>query len=244
MASKLYLLVCEGPTDILVIENIAKKISEDIDNKITIRELAPQRDATTNRYPSHGWKEVKRWCQLYGVSLDTSSNTLEAFAARSKNWRAEIGISNADGLIIQMDTDIVEYITDFIPGYEGSTKSARKRFAQKAILSWLGETSLPSEIYLLLSTASTETWLLATHDRIESVFNDLPQNFDFEDIEDVVRRLIDLGYVTYIDRNTGQEKLNKDLNIYSNYATQIANNLSKIRFECEETEKLCQKLES
>ena len=244
MSSKLYLLVCEGPTDILVIQEVAKKISINTENTITIRELSPQKDATTHRYPSHGWEEVRRWCRLYGKALNSSSDTFEALAAKRKSWSAEIAIAHADGLIIQMDTDIVEYITDFIPGYEGSTKSARKRFAQKAILSWLGETSLPSEIYLLLSTASTETWLLATHDRIESVFNDLPQNFDFEDIEDVVRRLIDLGYVTYIDRNTGQEKLNKDLNIYSNYATQIANNLSKIRFECEETEKLCQKLES
>ena len=242
MASKLYLLVCEGPTDILVIDKIAKKISNDIDHTIQVRELSPQKDATTNRYPSHGWEEVRRWCKLYGTSIDTSVATLEAFAASRKNWRAEVKISNAHGLIIQIDTDIVQYITDQIPIYNGSTKNERKRFAKKAILNWLGEDTLPDEIYLLLSTSSTETWVLATHDRIESVFDDLDHGFDYENIEDVVERLFTLGYLSYIDRETGKKKLSKSN--YTPYAKKIVDNLRKVRSECEETEKLCQEFEA
>ena len=244
MTPKLYLLVCEGPTDILVLKNIAKKISQNTGNNITIRELSPQRDATTSRYPKHGWKEVRRWCKLYGTSLNTSENTFEAYAARSKNWKAEIAISNADGLIIQIDTDIVEYITDLIPSFRGRTKEARKKFATKAILKWLGETVQPSEIYLLLSTTSTETWVLATHSRTESVFNDLPSNFDFEDIKDVINRLFTLGYANFIEAGSGQIKLKKDLSIYENYAKNIANNIIKVRSECQEVEKLCTKFET
>ena len=240
MVSKLYLLVCEGFTDILVIKYIAKKISNDTNNNITIRDLSPQKDATTNRYPNHGWEAVKKWCQLYGKSIDTSANSLESFAARRKNWRAEMSISNADGLIIQMDTDIVQYITDFIPSYSGTNKNSRKRFAKKSISNWLGETTLPSEIYLLLSTTSTETWILATHDRIESVFNDLPHNFDYEDIEDIINRLFTLGYLTYMD--AGRRKLSKTN--YKPYAQKIINDLDKVRVECEEAEKICQEFEA
>ena len=175
MGDKLYLLVCEGPTDILVIDKIAKKISEDINTTIRIRELSPQKDATTNRYPSHGWKEVRRWCKVYGKTIDVDDNPF-AILAQKKNWKTLLKTSNAHGLIIQMDTDIVQYITDLTPNYRGTTKNERKRFAKKAILNWLGEDTLPTEIYLLLSTTSTETWILATHDRVESVFDDLPNN--------------------------------------------------------------------
>lgn len=241
MASKLYLLVCEGPTDILVIDKIAKKISENIDDTIQVRELSPQKDATTNRYPSHGWEEVKRWCKVYGKTIDAGDNPF-AILAKKRNWRALVKTSNAHGLIIQIDTDIVQYITDLIPIYHGSTKNERKRFAQKAILNWLGEDTLPNEVYLLLSTSSTETWILATHKRIESVFNDLPTNFDYEDIEDVVERLFTLGYLSYIDKSTGKKKFSKSN--YTPYAKRIIDNLEKVRAECEETEKLCQEFES
>ena len=236
MADKLYLLVCEGPTDILVIDKIAKKISDDTDNTITIRELSPQKDATTNRYPSHGWEEVRRWCKVYGKTIDVDDNPF-AMLAQKKNWRALVKTSNAHGLIIQMDTDIVQYITDLIPNYNGTTKNSRKNFAKKAILNWLGEATIPNEIYLLLSTQSTETWLLATHDRVESIFSDLPKNFDYENIVNVIERLLTLGYLSYID-DRGKTKFSKSN--YKPYAQKIADKLDKVCLECEEAEKLCQ----
>ena len=238
--SKKYLLVCEGPTDILVIDKIAKNISENINDTIEIQELAPRRDATTYRYPSHGWEEVRKWCKVYGKNADIDDNPF-AELIQKRNWRALLKISNANGLIIQMDTDIVEYITDLIPRYNsstGSTKNSRKQFAKRAILSWLGEEEIPNEIYLLLSTTSTETWILATHDRVENIFNDLPSDFDFEDINDVINRLFDLGYASYINRE-GMKKLKKDLEIYKTYAQRITDNLEKVCSECEEANKIC-----
>ena len=109
-------------------------------------------------------------------------------------------------------------------------------------MNWLGEDTLPTEIYLLLSTTSTETWILATHDRVENVFNDLPDNFDYEDIDDVIERLFSLGYLSYIDTVTEKQKLSK--RNYMPYAQKIVDNLRKVRLECEEAEKLCQEFES
>jgi len=237
-----YLLLCEGPTDILVIEKIANKISIDTGRKITIQVLAPQRDATS-RYEDFGWKEVRNWCRLHGTSIDTSANTLEALAARKRNWRALVATAKADGLIIQMDTDIAKEIVDLSPSYTGSTKKSRKKFCFSAFLSWLGETVKPDNIYFLLSTYSTENWVLATHDRGEDIFNNLNPGFDYEDIDNASDRLIALGYASYIHPETGKQKLNKDLNIYKQYALNIETNLDKVRLECEEAENLCIKFE-
>jgi hypothetical protein len=238
MSSSLYLLVSEGPTDILVIDKIAKKIAKDQNKQIEIRELSPQKDATTNRYPSHGWEEVRRWCRLYGNTTNMQPNSFEAIAAKRKSWKQQIAIANADGLIIQIDTDIVEYIEDLTPKFSGSTKRSRKNFAQKALLHWLGEATTPNKIYFLLSTSSTETWILAAHDRAEEVFNDLPSGFDFEDIQDVIERLFKLGYASYIDPETQKQKLKKDLNTYKHHAIKIVDNLTRVRSECEEVKKL------
>lgn len=238
LMSKKYLLVCEGPTDILVVKKLAKKI----DNDIEIKELSPQRDATTRRYPNHGWEEVRQWCRLYGTSISQNQNSLEAIMARSKNWRAQLALSSADGLIIQMDTDIVQYIQDLSYQYSASTKRARKNFAKKSILQWLGETSYPEKLYLLLSTQSTETWLLATHNRVEEIFSNLPENFDFENIENVIELLCSLEF-EYICYNEGnRKKLSK--NNYRIYAQKIIDNLDKVRSECEEAEKLCNLFEA
>ncbi len=243
MDSLTYLLVCEGPTDISVIKEISKRISANIGKNIIIQELSPQRDATTNRYPSHGWEEVRSWCKMYGKTVDTGDNPFAILAAK-RTWKALLKASRAHGLIIQMDTDIAQYIGDLNPRYTGSTKNERKRFCQKAILNWLGEPTKPNNIYLLLSTNSTETWILATHSRADAVFHDLSNGFDFEEISNVVDRLITLGYRTYLDNETNRVKFSKDLSLYQNYAEKIANNLVKVRLESEEAEKLCQKFES
>lgn len=242
MEKLLFLLVCEGPTDILTIKNIAREISQKIDKDIEIRELSPQRDETTHRYPHHGWKEVRKWCKLYGKSLNNNSNSLESFAAKNKNWKALVSVSKANALIIQIDTDIVEYIDEIEPKYNGSTKNARKRFLDKAILQWLGEDTIPEKVFLLKSTYSTETWLLATFDRDNEVFNNLDDQFDFEEIEDINSRLFTLGFDNYTDEN-GKQKLSKDLSKYTNYAQKIASNIDKVREECDEAEFLCNEFE-
>lgn len=243
MSDKIYLLVCEGPTDIQVIDKIAKKISTEIDDNIIVRELAPQRDQTTKRYPNHGWEEVRKWCKLYGKSDYTDENPF-ARLAQQKNWQALVSASGAEGLIIQMDTDIAQYINDITPTFSKSTKKARKKFCQKSILTWLGLSDIPVKIYFLLSTYSTETWVLSTHERSESIFEDLEDGFDFECIDNSVERLILLGYASYIDVDSGKEKLSKKLDVYKSYSNNIANNLEKVRLECEEAEAFCSMLES
>jgi hypothetical protein len=239
--SALYLLVCEGFTDSLVIDKIAKKIGQTIGRSIEIRTIAPQRDATTGRTEDFGWENVRQWCELHGTSQNIEPHSLQALAASKKNWKPLISFSGASGLIIQIDTDIVEQIGDIRPPYSGSTKKARKNFMEKAIITWLGERDLPTEIFILASTHSTETWILATYDRSNGIFKDLDENFDFEDIKDVTKRLLELGYKCHPEN---EKKLNKHKDFYTDYANNITAKITKVRSECEEVEKLCRKLES
>lgn len=113
----------------------------------------------------------------------------------------------------------------------------------KAILNWLVEINKPEEIHFLLATHSTETWLLSTYERNHPIFSDLTTDFDFEEIENVVDRLVKLGYATHIDRETGRTKLTKHENLYKRYANHLTANLRKVRSECAEVESFCERLE-
>ena len=238
MESTVYLLVCEGPTDIIVIKKIAKVLSTQLGKQIEIREISPQRDATTHRYPDHGWEEVKQWCQLYGETSINIDNPFAQIAAKSRNWKTLIAMSRAEGLIIQIDTDIAEQIIiDDMPVYRGDSKNSRKHYCRKSLLYWLGENTIPDNIHFILSTYSTETWLLSTHNRTEDVFENIEDNFDFEDIANPQDYLISLGYSTYSNHTGSGLKLSKDLSLYSRYADSIASNLETVSRECEEVQK-------
>lgn len=66
--AKVFLLVCEGPTDIEVIKSIAEKVKDNIGTPVEIRELSPTQDKTTGTYPSQGWTAVKSWCETYSIN--------------------------------------------------------------------------------------------------------------------------------------------------------------------------------
>lgn len=238
-----YLLVTEGPTDFILLKKIASVVSKSIGKNIEFVELSPQKDETTKRYPSHGWKEVRKWCRLYGKNIDNLPNEFVKIAARGKNWKTLVKVTNARGIIIQIDTDIVEYIDELNSKYKGITKLSRKKFCEKAILNWLGEDDLVENLYIVKSTHCTETFILATYPRTDNIFNDLPSSFDYEDITDVIARLINLGFESY-QTEEGTTKLSKDLNLYKNYSRIIEEKFSNIRLESEEVDLLCKELES
>lgn len=238
-----YLLVTEGPTDFIILKKISNIVSTYMKKNIEFVELSPQRDETTNRYPNHGWKEVRNWCRLYGNNINSLSNEFAKIAAKSKNWKILVKMAKAKGIIIQIDTDIVEYIDELTTKYNGTTKLSRKRFCEKAILNWLGEDNLVENLFLIKSTHCTETFILATFPRNNAVFKDLPISFDYEDITDVIPRLIKLGFKSYITED-GIEKLSKDLALYNGYSNIIEENFKNVKLECQEIDFLCKELES
>ncbi len=93
-----------------------------------------------------------------------------------------------------MDTDIAEEICDIGDRFSEYNQT-RRSYCQKAVLSWLGETPETLDgAYLLLPSYAIETWILASHDPTETVFDDLKKPFNYEELPDFEHRLISLGY--------------------------------------------------
>lgn len=238
-----YLLVCEGQTDYFVIDQIAKSLSSTTDKNINIIPLSPQQDATTKEWPQHGWTAIRSWCRLYGnkneADLAGMDPGLKAAAMR-RNWRALLLMKKAHGIILQIDTDIAEHITD-LPRFD-PTKEHRKNHVHDAVVFWLNDKNYSPSMYLALTTHALEAWILATHPETDPAFSDLPKDFNFEDIEDVEDRLIQLGYKT--TKKKGVSRLSKKEKLYKEYALKISENLGMVRSKCQSAEDLCNHLET
>lgn len=240
---KKYLLVSEGPTDHVVLKEIAKKIAAEIGQVIEIVELSPQRDATSGTYPAHGWNAIQSWCKKFSFKSPSSMAHLPASTQQylqRQNWRSLLAFDSAIGLLIQLDTDIAQDLRDLKIIQPGD---CRKTHCKDAVLTWLNESAAVDGLYLALTAHALETWILATHNPSESVFDDLPKNFNYEHIEDVEERLISLGYDSKLKR--GRQRLKKSpYTIYETYAKRIAADLPAVRSRCEAADEFCKHLEA
>jgi len=191
--TKKVLVVCEGHTDFVFIEGIFNHLGASIGKKFQLQMIAPQVDATTGAAEQHGWTGVKRWCELNAIKDPSSLGHLPEQIRRAvlcKNWEAIVVASNADLLLVQLDTDITKEIDkNFNPSIE-----SRRDFCARQLNKWLGIVSdMPSCKYLL-PTYAIENWLLATYDATNApdVFCTTPNNYEI--IFDVESRLLALGY--------------------------------------------------
>lgn len=245
---KIYLLVCEGPTDIAVIIALAQKVQEKIGKDVEIRELSPTMDKTTGVYPSQGWTAVKSWCEKFSINKNiVIPDGLEDWKKKllsqklSLRWDTLIKMSGADGIILQIDTDIAEEMSHADFSTSGIT---RKQFSHAAVNLWLNETNKPDDFYYVMSTFSTETWLLATHEPSENtaVLGDLATVGDYETIDNIEDRLIALGYSK--QKKKGQDRLKKEPEIYKKYGEKIAAKIDLVKSRCAEADNLMNFLES
>jgi hypothetical protein len=233
-----YLLVAEGPTDHVVINELADKLSAEHNKKIEIVELAPRADATSGNYPAFGWTAIEKWCKRYKhkAPQDVAAAPAPIRAALLRNnWRALIAIDGADGLIIQMDNDIAHEINATAPFTAGGNRSLH---CHAAILSWLGEAALPAEMHLAIASMSTETWILASFDPDHNIFSDLAQPIKYEEIDNCEDRLVSLGFKS--KKKNGRKRLLKSpYTVYEPYAKTISENLPTIRSRCPALDSLC-----
>ncbi|WP_447902132.1 hypothetical protein [Pseudomonas serbica] len=241
--TKKYLLVSEGPTDHVVITEVANKISTTLGISIEIIELSPQRDATSGTYPGHGWGGIKSWCTKYSQKEQADVAHLPLMAQQyllRQNWRALLAFNNAEGIIIQLDTDIAHLLADSTPYVPGT---CRKAHCNTNLLFWLNEPSASAQLYFAVTAYAIETWLLATFPPTNAVFSDLPQNFNYEEISDVEDRLITLGFAAAQKR--GRSRIRKSpYTIYEPYGKLIANHLPAVRERCSAAEDFCRHLET
>lgn len=231
----LFLLVCEGPSDIPVIRRVAEEICRTAKKDVEVRHISPQQDST-GAWERHGYVGVTKWCALYGhkdeKALEKLSEDLKKAVLR-RNWQALVTASAADGLIIQMDTDIADQL-NFLPERFDEKKHNRRVYCQDSLLKKLGLASIPENLILLLPSFSTETWILATFDDNHVVFETIPKPIPFEALDNCENLLISAGYKK--ERKNGKYRLKKSHDIYIPYAEQIVSHFNRVTSRCKEFE--------
>lgn len=223
MAEKVFLLVCEGETDIYIFDALAKHFSN---TEIVLRliSLAPQLDATSGTYPSHSFGHVLNWC-----------------ADNRNKIQMLLDFKGAKALFVQMDTDIAgQTNSDCIEQGFSPRHCCKEKLNQK-----FNTTQEPPRCHYILPTQNTETWLLASHD-FSALDKHLKGINNFELIDDTDQRLIALGYRSKKGVNSNApRKLNKrPASVYKKHGGQLTGNLMLARQRCAELDRLCNLLVS
>ncbi len=136
-------LVCEGPTDTIVIE---AAIAAQLDDFI-LTQIQPERSLFGGDQGTFGggWKGVRAWCQQSSEQGGILSSG---------------GLENTDVLIVHVDADVADdrevACVQPCPHPSATTDALRTM-----ILSWLGEDTLPSKTIFCIPSKSTEAWVLA-----------------------------------------------------------------------------------
>jgi len=217
MARKLFLLVCEGETDLYIFQALSEYFSTD-EAQLTIKSLSPQLDATSGTYPKHGFGEVLNWC-----------------SANKQKLQVLIDFQGARALFVQMDTDIAKQAN---PGCIEQGRSARE-CCQARLNQGFNALEEPPRCHYILPTQSTETWILASHIEPESDENGVEIS-DYEAIKDPEQRLIRLGYPSKKGKNKSSRKMNKQpASKYREYGKRLTENLPLARQRSRELERLC-----
>ena len=201
------LLVCEGGTDIPVIRAIAEAHGHEV------QPLAPSLDATSGRYEQFGWNRVMAWCE----------NT------RSRKAQMLLAFSNAQLLLLHIDTDVAEQIDS---GFTAKGLS-RRECCEARLNTALGVGQMPPFCHYVLPTMAIETWLLALHDSQEHPQTFATQLSNYEDYQDPESMLMSIG----LQQENG--RLLKSVSLYERYAKDLVANMPLVRQRCAEFDALC-----
>jgi hypothetical protein len=242
--TKKILVVCEGPTDFVIIKGIIKYITATSPTPFEIQMLSPQIDATTRQPERQGWTGVKNWCRLNAIKDASSMRGLDEKikqAALRRNWESLLLISGSDLLLVHLDTDIAEEIDKRFD----STKETRRILCERYLNIWLGIKSAKPKCKYLLPTYATETWILATYDskEVPTLFSTTPT--DYEIFDDYEGKLISIGYASRL-RNSKRRLIKKPrkYEVNDKYLPRLLGQLSTAASRCNELSRFIALVES
>ena len=161
------LLVCEGGTDIPILQAIAAAHGHEV------RTLAPSLDATSGRYERFGWGRVVAWCEN-----------------NQRRAQMYLAFSNAELLLLHVDTDVAEQID----GNFAAKGLSRRDCCEARLNVALGVGQMPPFCHYVLPTMAIETWLLALHDNQGHPQTFATQLSDYESYSDPESMLVSIGY--------------------------------------------------
>ncbi len=178
------LVVCEGSSDHSVIEGIVKEVGRSKGKNFQSILLAPELDATSDRYEKFGYEGVKNWCQYNNCQYSQfGRNKIASLLA----WHS------ADLIFIHLDADIADRLELNRLFFSNGIKN-RKEWCCKVLDSWFGDLKNHIKCFYVVPTMQIESWLLATFDNVTnpSVFS--VEIEDYELVIDVEKKLLAIGY--------------------------------------------------
>ncbi|HDX8380846.1 TPA: hypothetical protein RQM98_003134 [Aeromonas salmonicida] len=226
---KRYAVVCEGPSDFVLIKKITDELAIRNASEIEVLALSPSFDQTSSSWPAHGWGEVKNWCKKHAESKDERRlrdlPPAAAAALRRQTWGNLLRAGNLDGLILHIDTDIATEIRDCGVSFVRSQLS-RSAFCKKALLTWLGIQGDPTQhpLHLITPTYSSEKWIISTYPDEEAIFAELSKPVVFEDIVNPAALMAQLNDIV----TDSKEKVIKNPSLYEKYSNRITNNFERV----------------
>jgi hypothetical protein len=130
-------VVCEGPTDTLVIQSAVKALGVEV----VITQIQPEDNSNLLGGFGGGWKGVRGWCQ-------------SAVATKG----LEVTLANARALVVHVDADIA-YDKEIscakpCPPAQDTTDAVRA-----TVLAWLGAAPEDRRILLCVPAMATEAWV-------------------------------------------------------------------------------------
>ncbi len=211
-------IVCEGHTDVPILEAIVSKLWPEIDD---VRVLQPQLDALgkVNRTGRSGWSEVRAWCEQNASRLD-------------EIIYPDVG-DTLDLLLIVVDLDIaIEAKIADPPKVLGSYATKRLCDTIKGWLRFPGRTKLPPEVVIAIPAMSIETWIIAALFKTE---------LSPESIADPAGLLVERKKLQVSPRGG---KPWKYLPRYrEEFSARVATRLNAVRKVCPEAERTSRKIE-
>ncbi|MDY9920871.1 MAG: hypothetical protein U2P59_03490 [Synergistota bacterium] len=243
-------LICEGPTDIPIIEAVAAKVQKKTATSISINVTHPDFDATSGLYESWGWTQICKWCNDFSAPTQHNTGSSHNIAQRMgfdvsklsapkhnpSRW-AMMSCCN-DAVIIVMDTDIAEEISNHNKGPSSSSNTylsfnpslqSRRDYCKMSVESWLNIKENDDEkLIFVLPTYAIETWLLALHcNRTDpDVFPCSCKNY--EEISEPADMLVRLGYKSHKD------SIKKSKEEYEKHAKNFGHNMYRSVRRCPE----------
>lgn len=206
-------LVCEGPTDALVLEAMIAQLWPEVTE---VRTLQPETDALgkARSGTAAGWTAVRTWCKQNGGRLAAIVDP-------------DVG-NRIDLLLIALDLDIA---------VEAGV-AQRRRLATpydatplcRTIKSWL-TTPIPSSVVIALPAMSVEAWVIAAL---------YPKERSPEAIDAPAKYLVGKRKLR---SSPADGKPWKSPRAYREFAKFVARRLPSIRKRCPEAERTCRKIE-
>lgn len=158
-------IVCEGPTDKIVIEAILRKLEGELNGKRfhPVTRLQPLDSDAFGGFGNtgSGWGGVYRWCKL-------SRKNGDGFLSNDPD------IQHMDLIIYHLDADVSMFSykdENILPDRDAKDLPCNEKCPpvsasvdrlKDVLLSWMGEESLPSKTLFCIPAQNIETWVVAT----------------------------------------------------------------------------------